>query len=259
MSLAGTKEEVIRLQKDVLQLQQLVRLMQESQDQQNGVLKSLLEQLNDQIAQMKADNGALVDTLRSRTTGQEQLSSELRDAFAKMTVQLDETNSRVAALRQQVEDSQMNSASVRNYTADVQGAVEPDRVYIAAYNDYLVGNFELAIAAFMDFLATFPDSEYSDNAAYYLGVCQMEQGRYEAAIKAFDEVLNLFPKADKMTPAYYKKGLALLQVQRNAEAIETFKKLLTRFPESSEALLSKDELQKLGIDPEELVNTDSGQ
>ena len=96
------------------------------------------------------------------------------------------------------------------------------------------------------------------NAAYYLGVCQMEQGRYEAAIKAFDEVLNLFPKADKMTPAYYKKGLALLQVQRNAEAIETFKKLLTRFPESSEALLSKDELQKLGIDPEELVNTDSG-
>lgn len=249
---AGTKEEIVRLQQDVLQLQQLIRQMQESQDQVNGVLKSLLEQLNDQSATTTTALNALADSLRGRNQGQEQVVTELRDAIQQLGVKLDDTNSRIAALQSKVEERQMRAESLRSYSPDVQGGIEPDRVYSAAYNDYIMGNYELAIAAFQDFLSTFPDSEYSDNAAYYLGVCQMQQGRYEAAIQAFDEVLTLYPRADKTTPAYYKKGMAQLAVQRNAEAIDSFRKVITLYPDSQEALLAKQELQRLGIDPEEI-------
>ena len=48
--LAGTEEEIIRLQNDVLQLQNQIRLLQKSVDDTAAILKSLLEQLNDQMA-----------------------------------------------------------------------------------------------------------------------------------------------------------------------------------------------------------------
>ena len=48
--LAGTKEEIIRLQSDILQLQNQIRLVKKGADESNAILKSLLEQLNDQIA-----------------------------------------------------------------------------------------------------------------------------------------------------------------------------------------------------------------
>ncbi|MEE8587344.1 MAG: tetratricopeptide repeat protein, partial [Acidobacteriota bacterium] len=232
---AGTKEELQRLQQDILQLQNLIRTMQEIQGKNGGIIQSLLEQLNDQTAQTNAAVNSLTAVLRSRAGGEDQLARQFQDAFQKLVVKLDDTNNRIAALQQKVDQSQMRVQSLRSYKPDIMGGVEPDRVYSAAYNDYIMGNYDLAIAAFRDFLSTFPDSEYSDNAAYYLGVSLMEQGRYEAAISAFDEVLNLYPQADKTTPAYYKKAVSLLQVQRNADAIETFRKLITLYPESPEA------------------------
>ena len=48
--LAGTEEEIIRLQNDVLQLQNQIRLLQKSVDDTTAILRSLLEQLNDQMA-----------------------------------------------------------------------------------------------------------------------------------------------------------------------------------------------------------------
>ncbi len=250
---AGTKEELQRLQQDILQLQNLIRTMQENQDRNSGIIQSLLEQLNDQTAQTNTAVNNLTAALRARAGGEDQLAQQFQEAFQKLVVKLDDTNNRIAALQQKVDESQMRVQSLRSYQADITGGVEPDRVYSAAYNDYIMGNYDLSIAAFRDFLSTFPDSEYSDNAAYYLGVSLMEQGRYEAAVSAFDEVLNLYPQADKTTPAYYKKAVSLLQVQRNAEAIETFRKLITLYPESPEANLSRNELQRLGIDVEELT------
>lgn len=252
-SWGGTKEELIRLQKDVLQLQNLVRLMQENQERESGVLKSLLEQISDRMAESNVSIKDLTDVLRARSGGQEELAGGLRDSFQKLSQQIEDVSSRVVALHNRVEESQLKVSSLRNYSPDVQGGVEPDRVYSAAYNDYLMGNYDIAVQAFQDFITTFPDSEYSDNAAYYLGVSQMQQGRHEVAILAFDQVLNLYPRADKTTPAYFKKGLSLIRIERIPEAIETFRKLITRFPEAPESELAREELIRLGFDPDELT------
>lgn len=246
---AGTKEEIVRLQSDVLQLQEQIRLLQKSTDDRGNVLKSLLEQLNDQIAKSNLAMENLTQAMSGQKAEVGNAVSTLRQEIQKLSVKLDDTNNRIAGLYQKVEDSQVKASSLRNVPSSGAGpgGVEPDQVYSQAYNDYLMGNYDLAITGFQDFLTNYPNSEYADNAMHYLGVCYFEQNRYEQAIQAFDQVINLYPKGDKTPVAYFKKAAAYQALQKNNEAVDTWKKLYTLFPDSQEAKLAAQELEKLGV------------
>lgn len=248
-AVANTKQEIVRLQSDVLQLQDLIRVLQKSIDERNGTIISLLEQLNDQSAETKLAletvDGSLV-AARTQSSSVERALGSLREELQVLSAKLDETNNRVAALARRMEENQVQIQTLRTAPSGVGGEISPDRVYSATYNDYLMGNFSLAINGFQDFLANFPSSEFADNAAYYLGDSYMQQGRFELAVQAFDQVINLYPKGDKAPVAYFKKAAALQQLQKIDDAVDSLKKLRRLFPKSQEADLALQELQKLG-------------
>jgi len=247
---AGTKEEIIRLQSDILQLQEQIRVLQKSLDEKNGMVISLLEQLNDQSAAGKASVEGIRPAVEANRTAIEAVGQSvtgLHDEFQVLSAKLDETNNRVAALYRKMEENQVQVQTLRTVPAPAEGSVDPDRVYSATYNDYLMGNYALAVDGFQDFLANYPDSEFADNAAYYLGDSYLQQGRMELAVQAFDQVINLYPKGDKTPVAYFKKASVLVELQRMDEAIETLKRLKKLFPKSQEAALADGELAKLGV------------
>lgn len=246
---AGTKEEIIRLQSDVLQLRNQMRLLQKSIEDENSVLKSLLEQLNDQVAKGNLTLESIAEGIQARVADGSTAMTQVRQDIQKLSVKWDDTNNRIATLHEKLQENQLRVNTLREIPfAGEGGVIAPDQVYTAAYNDYLMGNYDLAIEGFQHFLATYRDSELSDNALYYMGVSYQNQRQYERAIQAFDQVINLYPKADKTPIAYYKKALVLQELQHPLEAIETLKRLLTVFPDSQEAVLAREELQKLGID-----------
>jgi tol-pal system protein YbgF len=245
---AGTKEEIIRLQSDVLQLQEQIRLLQKSMDDNNGVLKSLLEQLNDQVAKTNLVIETLAQGLQAQKADVNNSLSQLRQEVQKLNIKLDDVNNRIAGLYQKLEESQVKTASVRAIPEDSSGvSVQPDQLYSQVYNDYLMGNYDLAIAGFQDFLRNYPNSEYADNALYYLGVCYLEQSRFEPAVQSFDQVINLYPKGDKTPVAYFKKAVAYQQLQRIDDVVEALRKLIELFPDAPEAKLAEQELDKLGV------------
>ena len=243
----GTKEEVIRLQSDVLQLQTQVRLLQKAIHESGGIVKSLLEQLNDQVATRNVIFQRLESALRGQESSAADSSEQIRQAVQNLSVKLDDTNNRIASLHHKVEEQQLHISTLRTTPSAAGGTVEPDQVYSAAYNDYLMGNYDLAVAGFQDFLASYPDSEYGGNAAYYMGDAYSIQHRYELAIQAFDQVINLYPKGDKTPNSYYKKALALQQIQKHSEAVEIFKSLMALSPDSHESNLAARELERLGV------------
>ena len=156
---------------------------------------------------------------------------------------------RISALQQKTEENQLKIKSLRTLPTASGGEIEPDQAYSAAYNDFLMGNYDLAIAGFQDFLNTYPDSEYADNAVYYLGTCYSEQGRQEQAIQTFDQVINLYPKGDKSPVAYFKKALAYRRLERKHRSHRDLQNgLITTYPESQEAVRAKQELQQLGVE-----------
>jgi tol-pal system protein YbgF len=128
-----------------------------------------------------------------------------------------------------------------------EGTIQPDQAYAAAYNDFIIGNYDLAIAGFQDLMESHPDSEYSDNALYYSGICSQEQQRYEQAIQAFDQVINLYPKGDKTAAAYFKKAQVYQHLQKNTDAIDTLRQLIEIYPETQEAVQAQQELERMGV------------
>lgn len=243
----GTKEEVIRLQSDVLQLQNQVLALQKSFDQKQGSVQSLLEQLNDQVATTNRVLEEMIGVMRSQKSDWSAVASDLGQDIQGLSVKLDETNNRLAALFQKVEESQARHESRRLPSASDPGGPKPDQVYSLAFNDYLAGNYELAADGLRDFLVRYPESEYADNAAYYLGLCNQHLGQPEQAVQSYDQVINMYPKADMTAAAYYKKALVQQELLKNEEAIETFKKLVALFPDTQEALSARQELENLGV------------
>ena len=246
---AGTQEEIIRLQSDILQLQEQIRLLQKVVDEKNSVIQTLLEQLNDQFATHNATFTEMVNAVnesRARNISLSENVSSVKTDVARLSTRLDEINSRLAEVQRKFDENQMQVQTLRSVPSSASGDVdvEPDRVYSASYNDYLVGNYALAINGFQDFITSYPDSEYADNASYYLGDCYLQQKNYEMALKSFEQTVNLFPGGDKTSTAYYKMGQILLQQNRMDDAIATLKKLQQLFPGTTEARLAGEDLAK---------------
>lgn len=249
-ALAGTKEEIIRLQSDVLQLQNQVRLLQKSIDDNGSVLKSLLEQLNDQVAKSNVAMEHVAQAVQAQKVDLGASLVQLRQEVQNLGVKWDDTNNRIASLHQKLEEQQVRMSQVQDLRS-AGGAIEPDQVYNAALNDFLMGNYDLAIEGFQDFLTNFRDTELSDNALYYIGVAYQTQGRVDQAIQAYEQLINLYPKADKLAAAHYKRATALQQLQKNADAIDAFRKIVQLFPDTQEATMANQELEKMGAAPTE--------
>ncbi len=244
-SMGGTKEEIVRLQSDVLQLSNQIRLLQKSTDETGSVFKSLLEQLNDQVAQMNLATDELHRTAQEQKTDVFNLVTTIRSEVQNLSVKLDDTNNRLTALQKKQEEQQVRMQSLRTAPATAEGTIQPDQAYAAAYNDFLIGNYDLAMAGFQDLLDSHPDSEYSDNALFYSGICSQQQQRYEQAIDSFEQVINLYPKGDKTAAAYFKKAQVYQHLQKNTEAIDTLRQLIEIFPDSQESVQAQQELERM--------------
>lgn len=259
IALGGTKEEIIRLQKDILNMQTQVRELQKSIDESSGALKVQLEQLNSQAAKTNALLQSMKDALDLGQASQKATLSDLIMELKTINVRLDETHTRINSLAAQYAETKMQVETLKNpprmllATGDPSLPISPDQVYLAAYNDFVQGNYDVAIQGLQTYLAHFRDSELADNAQFYIGECYVGQKKYAEAVLSFDQVINLYPKGDKVAAAYLKKGLGLLELQKNEEAIEQFKYVVLNYPASPELHIARQQLELLGVNVDELL------
>ncbi len=257
-ALAGTKEELIRLQSDVLQLTNQIQLLQKSVSENDAILKTLLEQLSDRVAGLKVSldgfNQTLKQDVQNSRADSKLVTDQLAQAVQTLSSKLDDTNSRIATLSQKLEESKAATENKLNVLTGASSSgtnvnVPPDQMYNAAYNDYLLGNYDLAIQAFRDYLQRFPNSELSDDAMYYIGVSYFDQKKYDQAIQSFEQLIQLYPKGNKVSTARFKKAMALQAIQKTADAIAELQYVYANYPDSPEANLAEQELRRMGVTP----------
>ncbi|HKB42420.1 MAG TPA: tetratricopeptide repeat protein, partial [Gemmataceae bacterium] len=104
------------------------------------------------------------------------------------------------------------------------GAVPaPRELYSQAYADYARGNYDLAISGFQEYLRTYPSTEFSDNAQYWIGECLYGKQKYAESIEAWNTLFRDFPSSDKLPDARFKKGLALERLGRRSQALVEYR------------------------------------
>jgi len=243
---AGTKEELLRLQSDVLALQNQIRDFEKTFNETSEGLKSLVVQLNDQVAKSNMLLSKLSATLDSQASSTHSTDQSLLQEIRALSGKLDDSATRISALAQQLNDLKVQSKSLNQ--GGVQGAsLSPDTMYNQAFNDFIQGNFDLAVQEFTAYLSNFPGGDRAAAALYDIGEAYYNQNKLPQAITAFTRVINDYSSSDKVASALFKRAKAELAMQESQNAIADFKDVIAKFPAAPESDLAKQELQNLGI------------
>jgi tol-pal system protein YbgF len=106
-------------------------------------------------------------------------------------------------------------------------------------------DYRVAVARFKDFLKKHPNSDYADNAQYWIGESYYALKEFDQAILEFDAVRRKYPKGDKVPAALLKQGFAFAELGDKVDARLILQELINRYPQSQEAVKAKQKLKAL--------------
>jgi tol-pal system protein YbgF len=251
----GTKEELVRLQTDVIALTNQIRLLEKTVTEQTEGLKGLVGQLNDQMGKSNALLGKISTLLETQAASDRSSDQSLLKEVRSLNQKLDDTGTRISQLANQVNEMKVQSQPITERRFQTSGgdpgslSVSADTIFNEAFNDLVQGNTDLAIQGFSSIVTNFPTSEKADDAQYYIGEAYYNSKKLPEAVAAFTKILNDYPSGDKVASSLYKRGLAEVALKEKENAVEDFKTILQRHPNSPEAGLARSQLESLGIDP----------
>lgn len=175
----------------------------------------------------------------------------IRDMQA-LAGKLEDANRRLREVSQQLAEQQARSGgSAPGAAAAAAGAGKgssPSDLFSQATADYQRGQFDLARQGFQEYVDTYPKTEVSDDAAYWVGECFAAQKKPREAIAAFERLFKQYPESDKAPAAHLKKGLAHLELGEKAQAIVELQFVVHEYPRSDEAKSARQRLRTLGAD-----------
>lgn len=123
------------------------------------------------------------------------------------------------------------------------GADREVQDYEAAFRLYRAGDYPAAVDRFQAFVQAHPDSDYADNALFWMGECHQKLGDFVLAAVTFERVHKEFPGGNKVPDALYRQAVALVEIGRQkgerveyeSAAREVLQRILDEYPRSERA------------------------
>ena len=222
----------IQLQVNVLEQQN--RLIEEKLIAQDSLSRSLLEAL--QVFKARTEFAGEAGDARL-----DELGSKLNDILDR----IDRLQQSVAALQQGLVRS--GPGTVTDTASDtLQGGfayVDARKLFDRAFKDMASGDYSLAILGFREYVKTFPNTDLTDDAQFWIGECFYRQADYNAAGEEYAKIERDFPNSDKMASALYKLGRCFEESGNMNQAVKYYERTVARYPETQEAELAKGKLQ----------------
>ncbi len=277
---SGANKEMVELQRDVALLQDQVRqmneklvvlttLMQTALDNTNRSNVSILGMQDKMTESLKAQGQNVVGPVAAVGSKLDAMSEDFRSVRENVL----DMNSRMGKLDAKITDLQnavqvlkspppppapvvpleqspslgVPTAGTTTTSPKPPAGMQAEATYTNAYRDYVGGNYDLALSEFTDYLKYFPTTQFAPNAQYYIGDIFYKRKEYENAIIAFDAVLEHFSDNNKTPDAHLMKGRSLLALGKRDAASREFKEITSRYPDSDAAAKAKSLLKELGL------------
>jgi tol-pal system protein YbgF len=122
---------------------------------------------------------------------------------------------------------------------------DKETMYSAAYQTFKESNFDKARNEFQNFLAAYPDSEYSDNAQFWIGECYFFEKNYEKAILEYEKVTKNYPGGNKVPYALLKQGFSFLKLNDKTSARLLLQQVIKDYPNTNQARMARSKLQEI--------------
>jgi tol-pal system protein YbgF len=250
--LVGTKDETAGVLKEV----------EKTNERTDGAIKSLRSsqaetraattELRDQIQQIRGAIDGLKRDLSSstaKTSKREEEEKGLREKLDNLTFKINFLENFLGIGKK---DETAETAAEKNVkppasTKEAGGKVRTDKesLYAAAYELFREAKYEKSREGFENFLKQYPDTEFSDNAQFWIGECYYFEKKYEKAIVEYDKVVKNYPDGNKVPFALLKQGLSFEKLGDKASAKLLLQQVIRDFPNTSQSRIARTKLLEI--------------
>ncbi len=102
--------------------------------------------------------------------------------------------------------------------------------------------------AFLDFIELYPNSEYADNAQYWLGESFYAAGNYDLALNAFNGLLSNYHDSSKTADALLKIGYSHYEKKEWPQARAALEQVKAQYPETTLSRLAESRLRNMRLE-----------
>lgn len=125
---------------------------------------------------------------------------------------------------------------------------ESEAAYQGAFDLLKAGRYESAVVALKDYLAQYPNSQYVDNAQYWVGEAYYVMRQFEPAIAEYQRLIQAYPDSQKRSHAMLKIGYSYYELGRMDLARATLEELKANFPGTTAARLADERIQRIRLE-----------
>lgn len=105
-----------------------------------------------------------------------------------------------------------------------------------------------AAEQFAAFVKQYPNSEYADNAQYWLGESYYVTRNYDIALEAFQALLNNYPDSPKVADALLKIGYTHYELKQWDQARAALEQVQQQYPDTTLARLAGSRLRSMKLE-----------
>ncbi|HJP34772.1 MAG: tol-pal system protein YbgF [Gammaproteobacteria bacterium] len=122
---------------------------------------------------------------------------------------------------------------------------ESEAAYRDAFNLLKAGQYDGSITAFTEFLQQYPESQYADNAQYWLGETHYVKRQFEPAIVEYRKLIDHYPASKKQSHAMLKIGYSFHELGEVDQARAMLEDLRNRYGGTTAARLAEERIQRI--------------
>ncbi|MDP2725675.1 MAG: tol-pal system protein YbgF [Syntrophales bacterium] len=199
-------------------------------------IRDTMQQLRGQVEALRKD----LTTTAARANHKEEYDKEIREKLNNAIFKINFIENFLGIGKR---EDQPEGTEKGEKPKDVSKA-KPDKesAYAAAYELFKDGKFDKAREAFLNFLKQYPDTEYSDNAQFWLAECFYFEKKYENAILEYEKVAKNYPDGDRVPHALLKQGISFLNLGDRASAKLILQRVISDYPNTNQARTAKAQL-----------------
>ena len=235
-------KEILQLTADMITLQEQMKQLQTALDQNNAVMKGLVEKVADQVNTLSGGMQKITQNVDSLKTQDDKTAGEFRVILTNLNTNVADLQEGLSAVRAQVKSLSEQITTIKTTAEPLAG---PEDIWRSAQLDFITGNYDLAISGYKEFISRFANHPNVPEAQLGIADALFNQKKYEMAVIEYDLFLQNFPEHDKSRAALYKKGLALAEQNQPQQALDTLSKVVKQFPNTSEATNAQAKMREL--------------
>jgi tol-pal system protein YbgF len=202
-----------------------------------------VSELRDNLQQLRGQ----VEALRKDVARSTKKEDDYKEKFDNLILKINfiENFLEIGRKDSLVEPGDKGKATGSAAAKDPARRQDKEVLYSTAYQIFKEGNYDKARTEFRNFLALYPESEYSDNAQFWIGECYFFEKNYEKAILEYEKVAKNFPGGNKVPYALLKQGLSFLKMNDKTSAKLILQQVIKDFPNTNQARIARSKLQEI--------------